>query len=54
VTNEWRKIDLTFAQLPPLPWRSVDLFVLQFRAPQATEFLLDDVQWLGPWRLHPE
>jgi hypothetical protein len=54
VTNEWRKIDLTFAQLPLLPWRSVDLFVLEFRAPEATEFLLDDVQWLGPWQLHPE
>jgi len=52
--DHWQKIDLTLAQLPILPWRSVDLLVMEFRAPSATEFLLDDVQLLGPWKLHPE
>lgn len=54
VGDHWRKIDLSFTQLPILPWRSVDLFVMEFRAQGPVEFLLDDVQLLGPWKLHPE
>ena len=54
VENQWEKVDLLFAQLPILPWRSVDQFILEFRAPSPVEFLLDDIQLLGPWKLHPE
>jgi hypothetical protein len=54
VTHDWRRVDITFAQLPILPWRSVDLFIIEFQSPHAADFLLDDLQMLGPWKLHPE
>ena len=52
--EQWRKIDLSFADLAPLPWRGVDLFTIEFIGQGPREFLVDDLQLLGPWKIEIE
>lgn len=53
VTNSWQKLDLNFDRLSGVRWRGVDLFVLEFTASEPTRFLVDELQFLGPWKLDP-
>jgi len=53
VTNSWQKLDLSFDRLAGVRWRGVDLFVLEFSASEPTRFLVDELQFLGPWKLDP-
>ena len=50
VTDRWQKVELMFTALPRLPLGDVDLFVLDFSADGPREFLIDDLQLLGPWK----
>lgn len=52
--EQWRKVDLWFADLAPLPWRGVDLFTIEFIGQGPREFLMDDLHLLGPWKLDIE
>jgi hypothetical protein len=45
--THWEKIDLLFASLPPFPLPELDLITLEFIG--GGEYLVDDVELLGPW-----
>ena len=47
---EWQRIDLPFSSFPRLDLAEVDLFALEFLGEGPLEFLVDDLQLLGPWR----
>lgn len=55
VKDVWQTADLHFDQLSGTRWRGVDLFVIEFVAdsPGPCEFFIDDLQFLGPWKLDP-
>jgi hypothetical protein len=54
VTERWQKVDLRFDALPGLSLNAVDLFAVEFITKGPQDFLLDDLQLLGPWKLDPE
>ena len=48
----WQKIDLSFRELREgFALGEADLFTIEFAPGEALEFLVDDLQFLGPWRL---
>ena len=47
-------MELFFSALPRLSLGAVDLFAIEFVADGPREFLVDDLQLLGPWKLEPE
>jgi len=53
LSERWRRVDLYFDQLPSFPLRAMDVFSIEFIADGTREFLVDDVQLLGPWPLDP-
>ena len=46
----WERRDLPFASFPELPLAGLDFVTLEFIGPAGAEYLLDDLQWLGPWQ----
>ena len=54
LTAQWQKVDLPFANFPKLPLASVDQMTLEFIGEGPCEFLVDDLQLLGPWRTELE
>ena len=50
IRAEWQRIDLPFSSFPRLDLAEVDLFALEFLGEGPLEFLVDDLQLLGPWR----
>jgi hypothetical protein len=46
----WGKVTLPFEAFPRVPLAGVDYFAIELIAEDAGGFLLDDVQWLGPWK----
>ena len=50
----WQRVDLPFSLFPNAPLGAVDFFTVEFIGEGPQEFLIDDVQWLGPWKLEPE
>jgi hypothetical protein len=54
LTDRWRKLELSFNALPGLPLGAVDLFAIEFIADGPREFLIDDLQLLGPWKTDVE
>jgi hypothetical protein len=52
--ERWRKVELLFSELPDLPLGAVDLFAIEFIGDGPRDFLLDDLQLLGRWKLVPE
>lgn len=51
LTEQWQKVDLFFHELPRMPLPAVDLLVIELIGRGPCEFLVDDVQLLGSWRL---
>jgi hypothetical protein len=49
--EQWQKVDLFFEALPQAPLPAVDLFSIELIAAAPCEFLLDDLEFLVPWRL---
>ena len=48
----WQRIDLSFRELREgFALGETDLFSIEFAPGEAREFLVDDLQFLGPWRL---
>lgn len=45
--SRWQQIDLPFASLPPFPMPDLDLVTLELIGPG--EYLIDDLELLGPW-----
>ena len=54
LTEKWQKIDVPFNELPKLPLGAVDLFAIELIGEGPVEFLVDDLELLGPWRNEPE
>ena len=54
LTTQWQKVDVLFSDFPKLPVGAVDLFTIEFMGGGAQEFLVDELQLLGPWKLDPE
>lgn len=48
-TDRWQKVELFFSSLSGLRLNAVDLFAIEFTAAGPHEFLIDDLQLLGPW-----
>jgi hypothetical protein len=49
VRERWSKVELPFSKFGKLPVGDLDLFSIEFTAQPGTEFLIDDVYWLGRW-----
>jgi hypothetical protein len=54
LTNRWQKVNLPFASFPGLQLPSIDLLAVEFIGDGPREFLVDDLQLLGPWRSEGE
>ena len=54
LSNQWAKVELPFTEVARLPFGAVDLFAIEFIADGPRDFLIDDLQLLGPWKLEPE
>jgi len=50
VSARWTRAELRFARLPKFPLTDLDLFSIELIGEPGTEFLIDDVQWVGRWR----
>lgn len=48
---EWQKVELPFNAFPKLPVSEIDLFTIEFIGNGPQEFLVDDLQLLGRWKL---
>ncbi|GDY21471.1 hypothetical protein LBMAG56_28180 [Verrucomicrobiota bacterium] len=54
LSDRWQKVDLAFGRFGKGPLAEVDLLALEFSADGAREFLMDELQLLGPWKLEVE
>ncbi len=54
LSDRWQKVDLAFGRFGKGPLAEVDLLALEFFADGAREFLVDELQLLGPWKLEVE
>jgi len=54
ITKTWQRVDISFDSFPNLKLANVDWLTLEFIADGPREILIDDLQYLGPWRLEPE
>jgi hypothetical protein len=54
VDSHWQRIDLDFRDLPGFPLGGVDLLTFEFVSEGPQQFLVDDLQLLGPWTLVPD
>jgi hypothetical protein len=54
ITDKWQRVDVLFDSFPKLALANVDWFTLEFIADGPREILVDDLQFLGPWKLEPE
>jgi hypothetical protein len=51
VAAQWQRIDLPFSELSNPLLGAIDLFTVEFTSNGPTEFLMDDFQLLGGWKL---
>jgi len=51
VSNRWTKVELPFGSFPKFPLGDLDLLSIELSGKPGTEFLLDDLYLLGPWRM---
>jgi hypothetical protein len=49
-TDHWQRVDVAFDSFPKVPLVHVDWFTLEFIAEGPREILIDDLQYLGPWK----
>jgi len=54
IAGSWQRVDISFDSFPNLTLANVDWLTLEFIADGPREILIDDLQYLGPWRLEPE
>lgn len=52
--DTWQRVDISFESFPNLTLAKVDWLTLEFIADGPREILVDDLQFLGPWKLDPE
>ena len=51
VSPLWQKIDLPFSRFPKFPLSEVDFLAIEFLGTTGCEFLIDDLQMMGRWKL---
>ena len=49
VGDHWMKVVIPIESFPGLPLRDVDWFAVEFIGATVTDFLLDDLELVGPW-----
>ncbi len=54
LTDHWQKVLLPLSTFSNLPVAEVDWFTIEFMGAGPTDFLVDDVQLLGLWKLEGE
>ncbi|MBI3191737.1 MAG: hypothetical protein HYZ36_03650 [Pedosphaera parvula] len=54
INEQWQKVDLAFSLFPKVPLADVDLLTIEFIGQGPLEFLVDDLQLLGRWRMEVE
>ncbi|MBI3852910.1 MAG: hypothetical protein HY298_21865 [Verrucomicrobia bacterium] len=54
LNNRWQKVELPFTSFPTLPLANVDWFTIEFIGTGPRDFLIDDLQLLGPWKIELE
>lgn len=52
--DEWQKVSLFLGDFPNLSTAGVDLFAIEFVSERAQDFLVDNLELLGPWRQEAE
>lgn len=50
--DDWKQVDARFSEFPGLKTAAIDLLSLEFVGAPRTEFLVDDLELLGPWVLY--
>lgn len=48
--DQWQRVDFLFSALPGFLLHPTDQFLLEFIADGPTDFLIDDLQFTGPWK----
>jgi hypothetical protein len=51
LNDKWQRVDLAFSSFPNFPVASADTFSIEFRGDGPREFLVDDLQLLGRWKV---
>ena len=51
IQPQWRQIELPFQSFGKFPLSHLDLLAIELLGQPGTEFLVDDLQMLGPWQL---
>lgn len=51
LNDQWQRVDLAFGSFSNFPVASTDRFSIEFRGDGPREFLVDDLQLLGRWKL---
>ena len=54
LNNRWQKIELPFSSFSKLPMGNVDWFTIEFIGTGPRDFLIDDLQLLGRWKIEME
>jgi hypothetical protein len=52
IETEWRRVELLFSSFGKISLSDLDFMTLEFIGPPGAEFLLDDIQLIGPWVLN--
>jgi hypothetical protein len=52
IRSQWQHLELPFATFSKVPLSDLDFFTLELIGKPGTEFLIDDLQLLGPWQLN--
>ncbi|EEF60441.1 hypothetical protein Cflav_PD3411 [Pedosphaera parvula Ellin514] len=54
LNDQWHLVDLRFEVFPKLSLGAIDWFTVEFIGTGPTEFLIDDLQFIGPWKTETE
>ena len=54
LTPRWQKVVIPLDSFRELPLGEVDQFRIEFSALRPTQFLVDDLQFIGPWKTEPD
>jgi hypothetical protein len=54
LSDDWRKVSLFPSDFPTLSAAELDLFAIEFVGEGAQDFLVDNLELLGPWRQESE
>jgi hypothetical protein len=54
LNNQWQPVDLSFESFPKLSLGNIDWFTIELIGTGPMDFLIDDLQLIGPWKTETE